>query len=120
MIYPYRCDACGHTWEVIKRVAEIDNAESCPTCSCLGVRFIASRQTFYNEKVEDAYYCPALGTIVKNKAHRNKIAKDRGLIEIGNDDPPSNAHKYDALREKNARDRYREFFEPISIRSARC
>lgn len=119
MIYPYRCDACNHTWEVIKRVAEIDAQERCPSCNQLGIRYIASRQSFSGEKVEDAYYCPALGTIVKSKSHRNRLAKDRGLIEVGNDDPPSNYHIYDAQREKNARDRYREFFEPISLRSVK-
>lgn len=106
---------CGAHWEVVKRVAEIDNPEFCPKCKTHGVRYIAGRQSFYGAEVEDAYYCPALGTVVKNKNHRKKIAKDRGLEEVGNDDPPNNFDSYEKIREQRAKDRYAEFFEPIRI-----
>lgn len=115
MIYPYRCEACGNTWEVIKRVSQIDDVEHCTACSHVGTRYIAQRQTFYGEKVEDAYFCPALGSVIKSKEHRNRVAKQKGLIEVGNDDPPAH-DKYEKMRDENARNKYREFFEPISIR----
>ena len=44
-------------------------------------------------KVENAEYNPAFGQVVKNKNHRNELAKQRGLIEIGNE-KPSTLHKH--------------------------
>lgn len=32
MIYAYRCTACSHDFEVVKRLAEIDRVETCPVC----------------------------------------------------------------------------------------
>lgn len=92
----------------------------CPKCFGDGTRFISHRQSFYGEKVEDSYFCPALGTIIKNKNHRNQIAKSKGLEEIGNDIPPSqeNFKKFEKIIEEKSRNRYREFFEPIEVRSA--
>jgi len=31
-IYEYRCDECGHSFEMIRRVSESDEGLQCPTC----------------------------------------------------------------------------------------
>lgn len=84
MIYPYLCK-CGTEFDVTKTIHQIDLVEECPSCHSIAERIIASG-SFYGEKDEDASYDPALGCIVKNQIHRRKIAKDRGLIEVGNED----------------------------------
>jgi len=106
MIYPYECNKCGNTFDVYKRISEIDNIETCPSCesecdsSC---RRIAAG--FFNgEKQEDAYYNPALGQVVKSTKHARQIAKQKGFIEIGTETPDT-IHKYcdniKIQREKN-------------------
>lgn len=84
MIYPYQCQ-CGTSFDVIKPLSKIDSPEKCPSCGQIGDRVIAAGH-FYGEKVEDAYFCPALGTVVRNSSHRKALAKDKGLIEVGNED----------------------------------
>lgn len=32
MIYVYQCTSCGHDFEVVKRLAEIDRVEACAEC----------------------------------------------------------------------------------------
>jgi 4-hydroxy-3-methylbut-2-en-1-yl diphosphate synthase IspG/GcpE len=84
VIYPYVCN-CGNTFEVIKPVSLYDREEECWKCGEIAKRVISNSTSFYGAKVEDAEYCPAMGCIVKNSAHRKQIAKDLGLIEVGND-----------------------------------
>jgi hypothetical protein len=86
MRYPYRCTSadCSFEFDVVKSLKEIDQVENCTKCGVIAERFIA-RTHFYGAKVEDAYYCPALGCVVKNRNHRQSIARDRELIEVGNE-----------------------------------
>ena len=86
MIYPYKCSCCGNKFDVIKAISDFDREESCPGCHTVAQRYIASTGSFYGAGVEDAVYCPGLGCIVNNSQHRAKIAKERGLVEIGNED----------------------------------
>ena len=41
--------------------------------------------TFSGTAVQNAEYNPGLGCVVKNKAHRDELAKRKGLVEVGND-----------------------------------
>jgi len=84
MIYPYHCE-CGHDFEVYKPVGDIENQEMCPKCNAVAMRVIARKGHFYGAKVEDAEYCPAMGCVVKNQKHRRQLARDRGMVEVGND-----------------------------------
>ena len=90
-MYPYRCPDCSHEFEVLAKISEIDhamiNCEKCDTLLESKHRQIAKRQFFYGTEVEDYEFCPALGQVVKNKKHRQQIAKDRGMVEIGNESP---------------------------------
>lgn len=88
MIYPYRCP-CGNEFEVIKHSKIIDRVEVCPNCghNCTKENRYISRTSFYGASDWDsAEYNPGLGCVTRNKLHRDRIAKDRGLIEIGNED----------------------------------
>lgn len=89
--YEYECtnSRCGKEFEVIKRVAEIDNPEVCLTCGDDAKRFISKRQHFYGasdwNKLE---WNPGLGQWVDGGSKaRAKIAKERGLTEVGNECP---------------------------------
>lgn len=106
MRYPYRCLKCRHEWDVIKHHSRIDERETCPECgSQPAQRYIASG-FFYGEKVEDAEYNPAFGQVVRNKAHRRELAKQRGMVEIGNESPEAIHRHFDQERESRAKRRY--------------
>ncbi len=113
MIYPYQCDQCRHKFEVIKSHREMDQNEACPSCLTIvsgkstdegGCRYIA-RTHFYGAKVEDAEFNPGLGCITKGKKDRERIARQRGLIEVGNECPDA-MHKREeqTLKERDAVD----------------
>lgn len=98
MLYGYQCTACNTEWEVIKPVAEIDSPETCEKCGALGKRQISGGQHIIGAKVQDPYFSHALGEVVKNDAHARKIAKQKGMIEIGNESQTHlkpTLHKYD-------------------------
>jgi len=88
--YPYFCAHCDRTFDIIKPYKEIDRNEQCDCGAVLdsSCRRIGGGTYFIGEKVEDAEYNPGLGCIVKSKAHRRQICKERGLIEVGNDYDP--------------------------------
>jgi putative FmdB family regulatory protein len=119
MIYPYSCPHCNNNFDIIKRISEIDNVEKCPNCDNIVTkenRKIASGQIFYGAKVEDAEWCPGLGCIVKNSAHRRQIARARGLEEVGTEPVENMINRAEKIREENAKAKYAEFFQPIEVR----
>lgn len=118
MIYPHVCPQ-GHSFEVIKSVRDIDNEEHCPECGEIGKRTISVRQSFSNAgDWRGPEYCPALGQVVKSDAHRRKLAKERGLEEVGTENinkvAKENAKQNEIAKEKDyeqlARVAYNEGF----------
>lgn len=115
MIYQYCCYDCGKKFEVYKTIAEREEPERCPFCDEINdenQRIIFPKgQTFLGEKVEHEEYCPALGCVVKSSKHRKELAKSRGWIEIGNENPDKIHEKVEHDREQKSRDSYKEFLD---------
>lgn len=94
MTYEYECTKCAKRFDVIKSVKDIDVNEFCPNCEAPAERKFSFRVHIIGAAVQNAEYNPALGCVVKNKAHREEIAKRKGLVEIGNDfKSPDDIHK---------------------------
>lgn len=105
MNYCYECE-CGEEFEVVKSVRYIDTPEHCPACDKVATRVMSSSVFFIGAKVEDAEYNPAFGQVVKNKKHRDELAKARGWIEVGNDDVNKTSEAYAKEREVKRRKAY--------------
>lgn len=108
MNYPYRCLKCEGTFEVIKSLAHINDVERCPECQSYRVERYISRTSFYGASVEDAEYNPAFGQVVRDKKHRNQLAKERNMVEIGNETPEKIHKKFDQdrdIKEKTSYDK---------------
>jgi putative FmdB family regulatory protein len=103
--YAYKC-AAEHSWDVIKRVADIDEPEKCPECSELGQRLI-SRTHFYGAgDWNQLEFNHGLGTWTRGTKHAERIAKERGAIPIGNE-PPEKIHQhFEKQREETRRARW--------------
>lgn len=101
MIYEYSCTHCGECFDVIKVVADMDRAEYCKACNQIAKRqFVPSRLHLSGTKVEHAEYNPGLGCVTKSKRHRAEIAKQKGLVELGNEKPDSIHKHFDGEREQ--------------------
>lgn len=102
MIYEYEC--C-EVFEVIKSLAEIDRPEKCVECG-KPARRIISKSNFYGaDDWDNAQFCPGLGQYVKSNKHRAKLAKDRGLEEVGNEDMGKVINAQEHQRRKEADER---------------
>lgn len=102
MIYPYLCEECGHKFEVIKFVAEIDRPEPCEKCSSpLTHRYIGRTHFFGAGDWNTQQFNPGLGCYTKSNKHAAKIAKERGLIEVGNESAEKVHKHYDDMRERD-------------------
>lgn len=84
MMYDYHCIKCGSDVEIIKSMHDAGRSEPCPVCE-LQMERIWNVPLLSGTSVENAEFNPGLGTVVKNKKHREELAKRNGLIEIGND-----------------------------------
>lgn len=84
--YPYICTACSHDFDVIKSVRQIDDPEACQKCGSICRRYLVPVNFNGASDWDKAEYNPGLGCIVKNTKHRERIAKERGLIEVGSED----------------------------------
>jgi putative FmdB family regulatory protein len=107
-IYPYECDECLNEFEVAKRVSQIDDEEECPKCESFETRrTIAKQQSFYGADQWDCMaYDPAFGQVVKDNNHRKRLARERGLVEVGTESPDKMHKHYEAQREKEIADRW--------------
>lgn len=111
MTYEYRCTKCMSHFDVIKSVKDIDVNEFCPTCESPSERlFIPQRVFFSGTRVEHAEYNPGLGAVVKNKRHREDLAKRKGLVEVGSDfkSAESMNQYFDSSREEKIKKRWAE------------
>lgn len=101
MIYAYNCPNCALTFDVVKVVDLIERSEHCSRCGEISTRqFFPQRLYFTGTKVEHAEYNPGLGCITRNANHRNEIAKQKGLEEIGNEAPDKIHKHFDKRREE--------------------
>ncbi len=92
--YPYECKFCLYHFDIMKTVASIDDDEPCPECDSATDRLIARNQSFYGADQWDCVgYDPAFGQIIKDNSHRKRLAKEKGMIEIGNE-PVDKMHRH--------------------------
>ena len=105
MIYPYRCQECSHNFDVVKSVKQIDSLEECQACGSSSTERLFSAQIYFiGAKVEDSEYNPGLGCVTKGKRHREEIAKQRGLVEVGNESADT-LHKESVVKKEKQRER---------------
>jgi putative FmdB family regulatory protein len=103
--YAYRCQDCRQEFDVVKRVADIDQLEECPEC-CAFVNS-ASRLIVpvnFNGAADwnTQTFNPALGCYTRNTLHARQIAKSRGLEEVGTE-PVEKIHKHFEKQQEETR-----------------
>lgn len=99
MTYEYYCPACKYIFDVFKSHKDMERNETCESCGEFAERkFIPSRVHFTKTSVEHAEYNPGLGCVTKGSKDRAEIAKRKGLIEVGNENP-------DKIEKEFAKDR---------------
>lgn len=105
--YEYECTKCASGFDIIKGVSEIDSPEECPGCQSYDTKRNISRTHFYGASDWDnKEFNRGLGIVTRNKKHRDKEARARGLVEVGNEDMnkfmDSQDKKLDAANEERS------------------
>lgn len=86
MIYAYRCIECKKAFDVVKSVKDIDCNENCPKCGEFAEReFCPQKIHLSGTRVTHPEFNPGLGAVVKNKQHKDRLMKERNVVEVGND-----------------------------------
>lgn len=81
-------------FDVIKSYRQMEQPEACSRCNEVAIReFVPSHIHFIGTSVQNTEWNPGLGCLVKNKKHREEIAKRKGVVEIGNETTET-IHKY--------------------------
>ncbi len=80
--YPYRCPACSDKFEVTKAIKAIDDPETCK-CGAFAVRYIGRTNFTGASDWNNQTFNPALGCYTKSTAEARKLAKSRGMVEVG-------------------------------------
>lgn len=103
--YVWNCKQ-GHEWDVVTTIAERDNPSSCPECQGEGTRGLTLPQIDKTAASDwnNISYNPGLGCWTKGTSHARRIAKERGLIEVGNESPEK-IHKANDQYRKETRER---------------
>ena len=86
MLYEYECIDCGVSLDVVRSVDDRDLPVEHPEGKCNGqMKRLITVKTHLLGVNEQEYYSQALGQWVHGKSHARRIAKDKGLIEVGNE-----------------------------------
>lgn len=99
--YDYNCEKCDTPFEITESIKTYDGRGQCPTCGNVSVERIFSHKVYFvGSAVQHAEYNPAFGQVVKNKQHRDELARRKGLVEIGNEKTESIHKHYEQAREE--------------------
>lgn len=86
-MHQFECRECSHMFEEIIDHAKgeaVEDNQDCPECSASGCKWRPmARIDRWSE--EFPYYDRGLGVMLKNKAHRREICKQRGLTPVEGD-----------------------------------
>ena len=86
-MHQFECRECGHMFEEIidhSKGQSVDDNQDCPECSASGCKWRPmARIDRWSEQFP--YYDRGLGVMLKNKAHRREICKQRGLTPVEGD-----------------------------------
>ncbi len=103
MIYQYRCDECKIDFDVIKGAVDYNKDEFCKSGHLSRKVFSIMRPVIDHSRRQ---YCPIVKAVVKNNTHRRQIAKEKGMIEMGNECPNKTYERMEKEREKTLSKRY--------------
>lgn len=107
--YEYKCNDCGNHFDVIKSMKDYDNPAECQACHETNTSRLISNTSFYGAGGWDSVsFNPGLGCITKNTKHAEKIARERNLIPVGNE----NCDKISASQDKKLDDNISEITKP--------
>lgn len=84
----------------MKSMKEASNVEHCESCNGEMERIFVAPH-IVGASVQNAEFNYGLGQVINNKAHRAEVAKRKGLIEVGNENPDNMAKK--AAQDKKER-----------------
>lgn len=108
MIYEFEC-SCGEDWTESRMLATRHEPSVCKSCGASVLkREIPSRTGGFvgAGDWDTCTYNRALGQVVRNNLHAKKIAKSRGLTEIGNESIDSIHKKFDMDRDRKRESAY--------------
>lgn len=114
-VYDYRCSECKHEFDVTKPISSIDDVECCPSClaSCdHSTRIIKTSKEFFGEKPEEPFFSVALGKMVSGNKDLRRQAKERGLIEVGNENVEKMIDRSDRERERRSQEKWSDYINP--------
>lgn len=87
MIYAFRCQRCQAEAELTLSVHELDSTKvECKVCADQMVRKYEPIATWTKKGADVPYFHHGLGCVVRSDSHAKRIAKERKLIEVGNED----------------------------------
>mgnify|MGYP003132656444 FL=1 len=114
-MHQFRCVECSHVFEEIidhSKGESADDNQDCPECSASGCKWQPSaRIDRWSEQFP--YYDRGLGVMLKNKAHRREICKQRGLTPVEGDyDEEKIFSKFDNRRESEEKE-YNDYVDRL-------
>jgi hypothetical protein len=92
-------------------VADLDRPEPCPKCAsdCDSACRLIARTNFTGASDWNTQtFHPALGQVVRNNRHARQIAKERGMIEVGNEKVETVHKHFEKQREDTRAERWKE------------
>jgi putative FmdB family regulatory protein len=105
-VYDYACE-CGIEFDLIKKMSDHTKTALC-SCGKSAER-VFNKGTFFfigESDWNNQTYNHGLGCKTRSDAHARQIAKERGLVEVGNENPTAIGDTMEKDQEKKRSDSY--------------
>jgi len=87
LLYEYLCDNCELEHTVVKPHTEYNREEKCTACGEVLRRLFSGKIGLHQTRVQEKYFSHVHGRVVDGEIHERKLAKQKGMIELGNEKP---------------------------------
>lgn len=113
MIYEYKCFQCKKLFDVAKPVSRYLDEEICVSCGAVADRVPFPRKTHLSgTAVQDKKFNHALGRVCTDREAK-QIAKEQGMIEVGNEDVSKHADTVRSDLDKAADKAYDDIWKGV-------
>lgn len=107
-ITTFHCQSCSSSFEAVYYYNNETNSPQCSKCGSIDTSLPEIRdmgtcdiQLMGISDWDSAEYNPGLGCVTRSRKHREQIAKERGLIEVGNED----VHRVSQMQDRKLQQR---------------
>lgn len=103
--YEFKCEGCGLLFDVVRSITEFTRDLDCTSCGKKSDLQVSSNRNLFSVSgiPESPQFNPGLGAVTKGTKHAERLAKERGMIPVGNEKVETVNKYFDKVKDDKAK-----------------